>query len=391
MSCLLVQAQESATAQRNYFVKSITKIANPILLALSQNQLKLKMPVEVKAGVTDRKEYTYLEGFGRLLSGMAPWLELGPDSTQEGQVREKYIKLSLICMRNATDPSAADFMNFNKGKQPLVDAAFLAQALIRAPRQLWGRLDLNTQSNLIAALKSSRAIKPYENNWLLFSAMVEAALLKFTGECNQSAIDYAVRKHFDWYKGDGLYGDGPSFHWDYYNSYVIQPMLLEVLSIQVENGLPKSGTYDTVLKRAVRYASIQERLIAPDGSFPAIGRSLPYRFGAFQHLAKLSLMDRLAPDVKRGQVRNALYAVLTKQLTAPGTFDKDGWLRIGFAGSQKDIGEGYISTGSLYLCSQVFLVLGLPANHPFWIEPGADWTAKRVWKGLEIPIDHAID
>ena len=42
-------------------------------------------------------------------------------------------------------------------------------------------------------------------------------------------IDYAVREHQEWYVGDGLYGDGPQFHWDYYNSFVIQPMLLDVL------------------------------------------------------------------------------------------------------------------------------------------------------------------
>ena len=40
---------------------------------------------------------------------------------------------------------------------------------------------------------------------------------------------HSLRQHDEWYKGDGMYGDGPQFHWDYYNSYVIQPMLLNVL------------------------------------------------------------------------------------------------------------------------------------------------------------------
>lgn len=386
-----LKSQEPGKVQRAYFVKVISRIADPLLNALSKNELKLKMPVESKAGVTDRRAYTYLEGFGRLLAGMSPWLELGSDKSPEGMLREKYIKLSLICIRNATDSTAPDYMNFRRGKQPLVDAAFLAQALLRAPAQLWGRLDKTVQLNVIRELKSSRLIKPYENNWLLFSAMVEAAIFKFTGECQQSVIDYAVRKHFEWYKGDGFYGDGPGFHWDYYNSFVIQPMMLEVLKTQVESDSLKVATYDTVLRRAIRYATIQERLIAPDGSFPAIGRSLSYRFGAFQHLAKMALMDKLAPEIKKGQVRYALYTLLKKQISVEGNFDKAGWLKIGFAGSQKDIGEGYISTGSLYLCSQLFLVLGLPANHHFWMEPNADWTAVRVWKGLEIPIDHAID
>src|ERR1044072_5746904 len=140
--CLRAQTQKAivkGNLHRDYFVQSLVQIANPVLNALSKNELKKKMPVEAKTN--DRQNYTYLEAFGRLLAGMAPWLELGPDSTTEGQLRKKYLDLSITCIRNATDPAAPDYMNFNKGGQALVDAAFLSQALIRAPKQLWGRLD----------------------------------------------------------------------------------------------------------------------------------------------------------------------------------------------------------------------------------------------------------
>ena len=199
--------------EREYFVNELIRIADPVLNALSKNELKKLMPVEVKPGLKEeRQQYTYLEAFGRLLSGMAPWLELGPDKTPEGREREKYINLSLKCIHNATDPSSPDFMNFNKGDQPLVDAAFLAQAFLRAPHQLWDKLDKETKLNVINALKSSREIKPYESNWLFFSAMVEAALLKFDGTCNMEPVDKAVDKFTEtWYKGDGIYGDGASF------------------------------------------------------------------------------------------------------------------------------------------------------------------------------------
>lgn len=123
--------------ERKFFISVLTKIANPVLDALSKNELKKQMPVEAKPGLeADRKHYTYLEAFGRLLAGMAPWLELGPDNTPERKLREKYIVLSIKCIHNATDPESPDFMNFNKGGQPLVDAAFLCQAFLRAPHQL---------------------------------------------------------------------------------------------------------------------------------------------------------------------------------------------------------------------------------------------------------------
>ncbi len=376
---------------REFYVSTLVKIADPLLEALSKNELKKRMPVERSPGAwDDRKHVTYLEAFGRLLSGMAPWLELGPDNTPEGKLREKYIQLALKSIHNATDPQSPDFMNFTNDKQPLVDAAFFAQGLLRAPNQLWGRLSAETQKNVIEALKSSRVITPYYSNWLLFTGMVEAALLKFDGQADMVRIEYSLKKHMEWYLGDGMYGDGPEFHWDYYNSFVIQPMMLDILKTLNEAGYKEKKNFDLVLKRAQRYAAIQERLVSPEGTYPPIGRSLAYRFGAFQLLSQVALWNELPKEVSPGQVRSALYAVIKRQIEAPGTFDENGWLRVGFYGHQPNIGEGYISTGSLYLCSEAFLVLGQGPEEPFWTAPAEEWTQKKLWSGKPAQIDHAI-
>ena len=47
-----------------------------------------------------------------------------------------------------------------------------------------------------------------------------------------------------------------------------------------------------------------------------------------------------------------------------------GWLQLGAVGHQPLQAEGYISTGSLYLCAVGLLHLGLPADDPFWTETG---------------------
>lgn len=375
-------------AQRAYEVTVLTRIADPVLIALSKNQLKSTMPVEAKVA-KDRVYSTYLEAFGRLLAGMSPWLELGPDNTEEGKLRKKYIDLAVACIKNATDPKAADFLNFKDGRQPLVDAAFFAQALIRAPKQLWANLDGQTRKNVLDALRSSRVIQPSYTNWLMFSATVEAALQKYDNSGDKMRLDYAIKEHLLWYKGDGVYGDGPNFHWDYYNSFVIQPMLVDVLKVLKEAKQDPKNYYELILGRAQRWAAIQERLISPEGTYPPIGRSLTYRFGAFQALAQMSLMKTLPKPLTPGQVRYALYTVIKKQIEAPGTFDKDGWLRIGLYGHQPNLGENYISTGSLYLCSQGLLALGLPPSDPYWQEANADWTARKAWNGEMIEIDHA--
>jgi hypothetical protein len=89
-------------------------------------------------------------------------------------------------------------------------------------------------------------------------------------------------------------------------------------------------------------------------------------------------------------VRGALTAAICKNIEAPGTFDAGGWLQIGFCGHQPALGEGYISTGSLYLCSFGLLPLGLPPTEPFWSAPPARWTSQKIWSGENLPADHAM-
>ncbi len=187
-----------------------------------------------------------------------------------------------------------------------------------------------------------------------------------------------------------FYGDGPRFHWDYYNSYVIQPMLLDTLRGLAPHTKQWNAALPDALARAKRYAAIQERLIAPDGSFPAIGRSITYRCGAFHLLAQLALNGELPDGVSGAQVRSAMTAAMRRQMDAPGTFDSNGWLQIGFCGHQPHLGETYISTGSLYLCAVALLPLGRGPRDLYWTAPAEDWTSRRIWSGKDMAADHAI-
>lgn len=193
-----------------------------------------------------------------------------------------------------------------------------------------------------------------------------------------------------WYAGDGAYGNGEFFHFDYYNSFVIHPMLLDVLTVLQRHDVRFAPAQAAVLRRAKRFAEIQERLIAPDGTFPSLGRSTTYRFGAFQLLAQISLLHELPESVHPAQVRGALAAVIRRMMEAPGTFDENGWLRIGFCGHQPALAEKYISTGSLYLCAAGLLPLGLPPTDPFWQGPVVPWTSQKLWSGESLPADHAL-
>ena len=276
--------QTTGKEDRAFWVENLTRIADPVLVNLSNNTLKKNMPYE---SLGNRRRFSHLEAVGRLVCGIAPWLELGPDNTPEGKLREKYINLTVKGLKNAVNPGAPDYLVFGEPSQPLVDAAFLAQGLLRAPKQLWGNLDPQAKEWMITELKRSRNIKPFENNWLLFASTVEAALLEFTGECDMERMLYGVKKFRDeWYKGDAMYGDGVDFHMDYYNSFVIHPMLTDVLVVMKKHNIEGADFLDTQLKRHARYAEILERFISPEGSFPVVGRSICYRFGAFHALGQ---------------------------------------------------------------------------------------------------------
>jgi hypothetical protein len=384
-------AEASPAATREYWIQTLTKVGDPVLSALSERKLKATMPVEAPHGNADeRRQFTHLEALGRLLSGMAPWLESGATTGPEATRRDRYCSLSRKAIASAVDPHSADYMNFSKGSQPVVDAAFLALAVLRAPRELWEKLDGATKRQLVEALRSSRVILPGYNNWLLFSATVEAFLFRAGEEWDKMRVDYAIRSLNEFYKGDGVYGDGPALHWDYYNSFVMHPMLLAVVETFAGQEKVWDELHPVFLERSRRYADIEERLINPDGSYPAIGRSITYRCGAFQLLATMALKKQLPRRLPPAQAREALTAVIRRTLDAPGTFDANGWLTVGLCGHQPSLGERYISTGSLYLCSNAFLPLGLPPSDPFWSGSTEPWTSQKIWSGKDVPADHSI-
>jgi hypothetical protein len=381
---------QSGSADREYWCSLSSRLASPVLGALSRRRLKIEMPVEAARSAQDRAQFTHLEALGRLLCGVAPWLELAGDESSEGKERTRLADLARAGIDAATDPASPDHMNFSLGRQPLVDAAFLAQAMLRAPGQLWHKLPRRVQANVVASLKETRAIKPSDNNWLLFATTIEVFMQRAGEKPDEARLIGGLRKFRDWYIGDGLYGDGPEFHWDYYNSFVIHPMLIEALDVMCAQSPEWQSMWERETARLTRWAAIQERLIAPDGSYPVIGRSIAYRCGAFQGLALAALRHALPSDVLPGQARRALTGVIHRTMDSPGTWNPDGWLQIGLSGHQPGLGEGYISTGSLYLCSAALLPLGLPASDAFWISSGAPTTWEKAWSGKDLPPDHAL-
>ncbi len=375
-----------AIPDRELWLKTMLSIAQPVLDNLSMGQLKKNMVIECDDAT--RKPFVYLEAFGRTMNGITPWLALKDMPTNERKLQDATFNKVLKSLVMATKPSSPDFMEFSSGSQPLVDASFLAHSIIKCPA-LWNALNANEKHDLINCFAQARKIKPHNNNWLLFSAMVEVFHLVFDYPYDISIINNAIQKHEEWYKGDGAYGDGPEFHWDYYNSFVIHPMLLEIAQILNQKAILSKDQYEELLLRSQRYACVLERMVAPDGSYPLLGRSLAYRFGTFHHLSFMANKKLLPQNLPPAQVRSALTAVIKKQANHNMLFNNEGWLRLGLTGAQSNIAEVYINTGSAYLCLFTMQALGLSHLNTFWSDPEVEWTSVKAFNGKHFPIDSA--
>ncbi|MDE3164663.1 MAG: DUF2264 domain-containing protein, partial [Acidobacteriota bacterium] len=117
MGAMAAQAapQQAGGDDRAYWLRTMSRIAEPVLTNLAAGTLKKNMPVESVGNIEDRRRYTHLEAIGRLLSGIAPWLESPLEAGGERDMQQRYAELARRGLRNAADPQSADFLNFREG------------------------------------------------------------------------------------------------------------------------------------------------------------------------------------------------------------------------------------------------------------------------------------
>jgi hypothetical protein len=382
---------------RAYMAGLLEKIASPVLSAMSKGELKKTFPLELSPTWDGRESgVAYLECFGRMISGLSPWLALPEDATAEGKVRKRLTEQALQSYVHAVDPASPDYLLWRGHGQALVDSAYFTQALLRAPKALWEPLDATTKKRIVEEIKGLRRVNPPFINWLLFAAMNEAFLLQIGEEADPMRLNTAVRMIDEWYIGDGWIKDGATFHFDYYGSFVMHPMMIQVLEVMEAHKAPfwkddLTKWRELAVKRAQRYSEHLERFVSPEGTFPPFGRSLTYRTAVFQPLAMLALRKQLPAKLSEGQVRSALVAAHKAVFSQPSNFTKDSFLTIGFAGHNPALGDWYSNNGSMYITAEGFLALGLPASDSFWTAPAQAWTQKLAFSGQPFQKDYAVD
>lgn len=385
------------TNDRAYMAGLLQRMTEPVLSAMGRGELVRKFELEVSPTWDGRdKRVSYFECFARLIAGAAPWLALPDDGTPEGATRKRLLDMARQSYVNSVDPASPDRLMWEGPGQVLVDSAYYTNALMRAPEALWEPLDAATKRRIVDHIKSLRRIEPPYINWMLFAAMNEAWLMSIGEAHDPMRMNVAIRKVNEWYVGDGWIKDGETFHFDYYGSYVMHPMLCEILEVLEKHKGPFwNGKPDEMralaFKRMQRFSEHLERFVSPEGTFPMFGRSLTYRTAAFQPLALLALRKQLPAKLPEGQVRSAMRAVHERIFSAPSNFTKGGFLTIGFVGAQPELGDWYSNNGSMYITSASFLPLGLPATDSYWTAQAQDWTQKKAFAGAKFSKDYHVD
>ena len=117
-------------SDRAYWAELAYTMAAPVLENMANGTLQKNMKLELSPTWDNRdKKVAYMECFGRLMAGIAPWLTLPDDDTPEGQKRRQLREWALKAYANAVDPESPDYLGWGSGGQTLVDAAYVVESL----------------------------------------------------------------------------------------------------------------------------------------------------------------------------------------------------------------------------------------------------------------------
>ena len=167
VAVLLLPAQEMAAKKkkekegtdRELWAGVLYQMAAPVLSNMSEGKLQENMQVELSPTWDGRdKRVTYMECFGRLMAGLAPWLSLPDDDTAEGKQRRQLREWALKSYAQAVDPESQDYLLWRKEGQPLVDVAYVAESFLRGYDALWVPLDSLTKRRYIEEFTQLRRV-----------------------------------------------------------------------------------------------------------------------------------------------------------------------------------------------------------------------------------------
>ena len=104
-----IQARKTKQAEpsdREYWCQLAYQMAQPVLENMAKGELQKNMKTEFSPSFDNRdRSVVYMETFGRLMVGIAPWLTLPDEETIEGKQRKQLRICPLCCHDSTTCPT----------------------------------------------------------------------------------------------------------------------------------------------------------------------------------------------------------------------------------------------------------------------------------------------
>lgn len=350
------------------YQEKLSEVLNPLIPHYSPGGARLTLGF---TGASYSPAVAELEGFARVLWGLAPYLHGGGTSKE---LEEIYLN-GLI---HGTDPHNPEYWGVVESyQQELVEMAAIAFGLLIAPEKLWAPLSSEAKSNLAAWLNLANTTSVYPSNWKFFAVLVNVAFKKLgLPEYNQQVVDANIQEINSYYVGDGWYQDGPTDRYDYYIAFALHYYGLIYAAFMGEDDPVNSQLFR---ERAEIFGKQFLYWFDESGAGIPYGRSLTYRFAqvAFYSACVYAGVETLDLSVMKGIIDRNLEAWWHSHMQ-----DFSGILTIGYEYPNLIMAESYNAPGSPLWSLKAFLLLALDDSHPYWSAPAAPYPSVESVKTL---------
>lgn len=295
----------------------------------------------------------YMEGFSRVLWGLAPLVAGGGDSS--------FVDVYLKGFANGTNKEHPEYWgDFETVDQRMVEMAAISLSLILAKDRFWDPLEKEAKESLIAWLNKVNNYEPAQSNWLFFRVMVDLAFETLGVPYDKTLLERTLTTIETFYEDEGWYTDGKGGKRDYYNPFAIHFYGLIYSVVMKEKDPERSRRFK---ERSEEFARDFMYWFDTDGASIPYGRSLTYRFALGSFWSALAFAG--TKTIPMGVIKGIILRHLRWWFKKP-IFARDGILTIGYAYPNLFMSEDYNAPGSPYWAFKTFLPLALPDDHEFW-------------------------
>jgi hypothetical protein len=299
------------------------------------------------AGASYRPRTIAVEGWSRMLWGLAPFLAGGYEWDGADKILEGL----------RTGPGNHWGIP-EDGDQRFVEMAALSLSLILDRQRFWDALSADEQNRLYGYLDTINAHPFFRNNWVLFRVLVNLAFEHLGLPFSEEHIQEDMCLIDEFYTGDGWYRDKVPY--DMYNPWAIHFYSLIYCKLRKKQDPERC---EAIAHRSVEFAKQFVCFFNEEGGCIPYGRSLTYRFAAVCFFSAAAYAD--VEVLEWGTMKSIVLQNIRWWLGQP-MFDNDGILSVGYRYPTTVVADMYNAPGSPYWAFKTFLVLALPETHPFW-------------------------